>query len=83
MKEYIFSFVILFLLGCLFIAGIDSLRQFSEIDFCLDRGNCWDSIRQRCETEHQGYCVKNAQDCSSLFKGVWDDEKMFCEIPSL
>jgi hypothetical protein len=54
-------------------------NNFGDIDFCLDRGGCWDYIRKRCEMNDQGYCERNEQDCIER-KGAWDEEKKYCQL---
>jgi len=60
------------------IQWIKNIDTSSEIDYCLDRGFCWDYIRGRCETENQGYCVKTPERCVSDFHGEWDYIKQYC-----
>lgn len=49
----------------------------SNIDACLDRGYCWDYIRNRCEEKDQGFCVKSKQDCLDRH-GKWQEDKFYC-----
>lgn len=49
----------------------------SDIDSCLDRGYCWDYIRNRCEEKDQGFCVRDEQDCKDRH-GKWLYDKKYC-----
>ena len=49
----------------------------SDIDFCLDRGYCWDYTRNRCEEKDQGFCIKDEQDCIDR-NGKWQEDKKYC-----
>lgn len=51
----------------------------SDIDSCLDKGYCWDYIRNRCEEKDQGFCVKNEQDCIGRH-GKWLNDKNYCSL---
>lgn len=51
----------------------------SDIDSCLDRGYCWDYIRNRCEEKDQGFCVKNEQDCIDK-NGKWLENTKYCKL---
>lgn len=77
-------FVILIFIIFLFVSCCCSVWQsldnsdFFEIDFCLDRGGCWDYTRHQCETVDQGYCIRTPQDCETDFHGVWDVKRNYC-----
>ena len=60
----------------LVIIGIKSIYN-SDIDSCLDRGYCWDYIRNRCEEKDQGFCVKSKQDCIDRH-GKWQEDIQYC-----
>jgi len=62
----------------LVIIGIQSIYN-SDIDSCLDRGYCWDYIRNRCEEKDQGFCVKSEQDCIDKH-GKWLENKKYCSL---
>ena len=49
------------------------------MDFCLDKGYCWDYIRNRCEEKDQGFCVKSEQDCIDKH-GKWLENKKYCSL---
>ena len=51
----------------------------SDIDSCLDKGYCWDYIRNRCEEKDQGFCVKSKQDCISRH-GKWQENIKYCHF---
>jgi hypothetical protein len=55
------------------------MRQIDN-DFCLDKGGCWDYIRNRCEMDNQGYCVKNSSDCEKNWQGSWNFKEKYCNI---
>ena len=63
----------LFLLNGYFILN----TNLSNIDSCLDRGYCWDYIRNRCEEKEQGFCVRDVQDCTDRH-GKWLENKKYC-----
>lgn len=73
----LFSFVIIITV-ILVVIGIKSIYN-SDIDSCLDKGYCWDYIRNRCEEKDQGFCVKNEQDCIDRH-GKWLDDKNYCSL---
>ena len=73
----LFSLVIIIAV-ILVIIGIKSICN-SDIDSCLDKGHCWDYIRNRCEKKDQGFCVKNEQDCVDRH-GKWLDDKKYCSL---
>ena len=73
----LFSFVIIITV-ILVVIGIKSTYN-SDIDSCLDKGYCWDYIRNRCEEKDQGFCVKNEQDCIDRH-GKWLDDKNYCSL---
>ena len=72
-------YVIIFLLGTIFFMRNVEEPEWNKIDGCLDRGYCWDSIRNRCEEFDQGYCVRDEQDCQ-VKKGIWDLDKQYCKF---
>ena len=51
----------------------------SDIDSSLDKGYCWDYIRNRCEEKDQGFCVKSEQDCKDRH-GKWLEHKKYCSF---
>lgn len=53
--------------------------RISDIDSCLDKGYCWDYIRNRCEQNNQGFCIKNSQECFDR-NGLWEKEKQYCRF---
>ena len=57
----------------------EQIRIFLAIDGCLDDGGCWDYIRNRCEINDQGYCVRNEQDCINR-KGLWQKDTKYCVL---
>ena len=63
----------LFLLNGYFISN----TNLSNIDSCLDKGYCWDYIRNRCEEKDQGFCVKSEQECKDKH-GKWLYDKKYC-----
>lgn len=77
-------FVVLIFVILLFVSccrwGWQAFEQsdFFEIDYCLDRGGCWDYTRRQCETEDQGYCIRTEKDCENDFHGVWDFKRNYC-----
>lgn len=80
MKKSVINIVIVVgIIGILlFLSG--KFLQSDEIDFCLDRGYCWDYIRNRCEEQNQGFCVKSEQDCLDR-NGKWQKDKQYCILP--
>ena len=67
-------FTIIFLI--VIFRPIGKTKNF-EIDSCLDRGYCWDYIRNKCEKSNQGLCIKDSQECTER-KGRWEKEKQYC-----
>jgi len=74
MKKIILFFIAIFILFLV----IQCL--FDNIDFCMDKGGCWDYYRNKCEMYDQGNCVKDRQDCVENFKGEWKEENKYCQI---
>lgn len=58
---------------------IPSVNKAIEIEACLDRGYCWDYIRNKCEKNDQGFCFKNKQECNDR-NGYWKEDKQYCEL---
>ena len=71
--------IIALLLLFLFFEYILSNTNWSNIDSCLDKGYCWDYIRNQCEEKDQGFCVKNEQDCIDRH-GKWLADKKYCSL---
>ena len=65
----------LFLINGYFISN----TNWSKIDSCLDKGYCWDYIRNRCEEKDQGFCVKNEKNCTDRH-GKWLEDKKYCVL---
>lgn len=80
MKVFITIVLIVLLLGICVKGCFQALQNsdFFEIDYCLDRGGCWDYTRRQCETEDQGYCIRTEKDCKNDFHGVWDVKRNYC-----
>ena len=76
MKEYIISFLILFILGFLFFSGINYYKSFSEIDFCLDTGICVENLELNTEI---GKIIINKENCLK-YNWEWNEEKRFCKL---
>ena len=60
-----------------FSLKLPSINKINQIDSCLDRGYCWDYIRNKCEKSNQGFCIKNSQECIDR-NGLWEKEKQYC-----
>ncbi len=71
--------IIIFFSLFLFSEYILSNTDWSKIDSCLDKGYCWDYIRERCEEKDQGFCVKSEQDCIDR-NGKWLEDKKYCAL---
>lgn len=82
MKLSVILIFIVFLFGFCCRWGWHALEQsdFFEIDYCLDRGGCWDYTRRRCETEDQGFCIRTPKDCEYDFHGIWDSIRNYCML---
>ena len=65
MLKKVLYFTIVFLIF-LFVLKIFRDSSWSKIDVCLDKGGCWDYIRNRCEIDNQDYCVKNSSDYEKI-----------------
>lgn len=65
--------ITLFLINEYFVSN----TELSKIDSCLDKGYCWDFIRNRCEENDQGFCVKSKQDCIDRH-GKWQEDSQYC-----
>jgi len=78
MKIGIWLFIILALL---FLLGKtnNTKSEFSQVDACLDKGYCWDMIRNRCEKYNQGFCINSKKDCL-LRNGKWQENEQFCNF---
>ena len=77
MKIYIILFFT-FILTIILCSGCTSNR-WAQIDNCLDKGYCWDYIRNRCEKSDLGFCVKNKKECNDK-DGYWIEDKLYCKF---
>ena len=68
----IFKFCFIF-----FSLKLPTINKINQIDSCVDKGYCWDYIRNKCEKSNQGLCIKNSQECTER-KGYWEKEKQYC-----
>jgi membrane-bound ClpP family serine protease len=68
--------IILFIYSMIMPSFSFCMKSFS----CVSNGGCWDYNRNKCEMKEQGYCVRNQEDCTIKWKGVWDDGEQFCII---
>lgn len=74
-----YKFIIFLLISCIFFIVIFDQSKTSKVDICLDKGYCWDYIRNKCEQNDQGFCFKNKQECNDR-NGNWEEDEQYCKL---
>ncbi len=39
---------------------------FDDVDYCLDKGGCWNYQKKQCEMNNQGYCKSRPKSPSQI-----------------
>lgn len=59
---------------------LPSVNKIVDINLCIDRGYCWDSVHNRCEMHDWSNCLNNEKVCK-YHNGIWQADKQYCILP--